>query len=109
MILIILAFIWGYRKANATGRNPILWSVMAGAAFLGTQIVIGLIVGLGMGLGIAILHWPESIVDTYYWPVSIVSWLGGILCLWLVLKFLDRPLQTQPDFFQSPPPPPSSF
>jgi hypothetical protein len=73
MILVILALVWGYRKANATGRNPILWSVIAGIAFLGTQIAIGLAIGILMGIGIAVLGWPESIAETYYWPVSIVS------------------------------------
>ena len=109
MILIILAFVWGYRKASAAGRNPILWSIIAGAAFLVTQVVIGLMIGMGMGIGIALLHWPESIIDKYSWPISIVSWLGGIFCLWLVLKFLDRPLNTQPEPFQPPPPPPNAF
>jgi hypothetical protein len=109
MILAILALVWGYQKAKATGRNPFLWAIIAGAAFMGTQIIVGLMIGIFLGLGVAFFGWSESIFDTYYWPISIVSWLLGILCLWLVLRFLDRPLQTQPDYFQPPPPPPPTF
>ena len=108
MILVILALVWGYQKAKATGRNPILWAIIAGAAFVGTQAVIGAMIGFAMGIGVAFLGWSENIFDTYYWPISIISWLGGIVCLWLVLRFLDRPLRAQPEYSQ-PPPPPTNF
>ena len=63
MILAIIFAYFGYKKANESGRNGILWAVIALAAFIGTQMITGLLLGIGIGIGIAVFGWSESILE----------------------------------------------
>ena len=105
MILLIVAIWLGYKKAKETGRNPWLWAFIAAIAFAGTQLLIGAVIGFGIGLGIAFLHWPEDSFETYSLGINIFAWLLSLVALWLVFKFLDRvPSETVSG--DAPPPPP---
>jgi 4-amino-4-deoxy-L-arabinose transferase-like glycosyltransferase len=104
MLLVILAFWFGYKKAKATGRNPWLWAFICSGVFIGTQFVTGFLIGGILGLGIAIADWPEDIYDRYSILITIVAIVVSLVALWLVFRYLDRVPQ-EPTFDQPPPPP----
>lgn len=104
MILAIIFAYLGYKKANESGRNGILWAFIALAAFIGSQFMVGILIGLGMGIGIALLGWSETIFDSYDILVRILAIAAGLLAGYLVLKYLDR--VPQGDNYTAPPPPP---
>ncbi len=106
MILAILFAYFGYKKASESGRNGILWAFIALAAFIGSQFLVAILIGFGMGIGIALLGWSESIFESYDILVRILAIVAGILGGYLVLKYLDR---IPDDGTYSAPPPPPDF
>jgi flagellar basal body-associated protein FliL len=60
MILSILFAVLGYRKAEATGRNKILWAILMVVIFIGVQVIAGIFVGVVLGFGVFTLGWSES-------------------------------------------------
>ena len=104
MILAIIFAYLGYKKASESGRNGILWAFIALAAFIGSQFMVGILIGLGMGIGIALLGWSESVFESYDILVRILAIVAGLLGGYLVLKYLDR--VPQGDNYTPPPPPP---
>jgi hypothetical protein len=104
MLLAILFAYFGYKKAKDSGRNGFLWAFIALAAFIGSQFLVGILIGLGMGIGIAFLGWSESVFESYDILVRILAIIAGILGGYLVLKYLDR--IPQDDNYTAPPPPP---
>lgn len=106
MILAILFAYFGYKKANESGRNGILWAVIALAAFIGSQLITGLVIGVGIGIGIGFFGWSENILEDYDILFRIIAVIPGILGGYLVLKYLDR---IPEDGSYSVPPPPPNF
>lgn len=104
MILIILAIWFGYKKARDTGRNPYLWAAIAAGVFIGTQIVVGVGVGILIAIGQQIWHWDDRVFETYSFVASIPALILSFVALWLVFRFLDRPRKTE--IMTEPPPPP---
>jgi hypothetical protein len=106
MILAIL-FVWfGYKKATANGRNGILWGIIAGASFIGTQILVGL--GIGLILGIIAATRGDSIetsIDDNSFLINIVAIIASIGVGYLVLRIADRPLESENNFTTPPTPP----
>lgn len=105
MLLAILAIWFGYKKAKATGRNPVLWAAICGAAFIGMQLLTALVIGITVGIGVELRGWPETIYDDYQWIVTVISIVVSIISLLLVFKYLDRIPENAP-LVQQPPPPP---
>jgi hypothetical protein len=105
MILAIVFAYLAYKRASANGRNGILWALIAVAAFIGTQLVVGLGIGLFIGIGVAAWGWQEDVFETYAILINIVAIIFSIGAGWLVLKFLDRP-PAQDVGYSTPPPPP---
>ncbi len=105
MILAILFAYWGYKKANDSGRNGILWGFIALAVFIGSQLIIGLLLGVGLGIGIAAFGWSETIFEDYDILFRIIGVVAGIIGGYLVLKYLDR--IPQGETYNAPPPPPT--
>src|SRR5262245_45013717 len=90
MILAIIVAWLTYKKAKQSGRNGILWSLAGAAVYVGTQLIVSLLLGFAMGIGILLLHWPESVIDTASIPITIVAVAASFLTSWLFLKLLDK-------------------
>jgi len=97
MILVILAFWFGYKKAKETGRNPLLWSIAAGVTFIGVQVFIGVMIGLFLGFGIVAFGWSESIFDDYEIVFTIVAAIGSLVVLMQLLKYIATPIAEPTD------------
>jgi len=105
MLFAIICAVLAYRKANDTGRNGILWAIIAAATFIGTQIVVGLVVGLALGLFLGLSGGTEADFDKYQIIITILAIVLSFGTTWLVLKYLDR----VPPEYTTPPPPPGNF
>ena len=107
MILALITAWLAYKKANESGRNGIVWAIVGVGVFIGTQVIVQLGLGVLLGLGMLAFDWPESLIDTYTWPITIVSIVASFGTSWLLLRYLDRPLNLEDPY--SPPPPPPTF
>lgn len=105
MLLAIVAAVLAYRKANDTGRNGILWAFIAVAVFIGTQLIVGLALGMALGVFLIATERPESDFDKFAIVLNIVAIVLSFVATWGLLKYLDK--SPQPNDFM-PPPPPSS-
>lgn len=105
MLLAIVFAYLGYKRADANGRSGPLWAVILLVAFIGFQLLAGLMIGVIMGFGVAFFGWSESIFETWQWPINVVCWIVAVAACWLLLKFLDRPLKDEPEYGTPPPPP----
>jgi|RhiMetStandDraft_4_1073278.scaffolds.fasta_scaffold381925_1 hypothetical protein len=105
MVFAIITAWLAYKKANESGRNGILWALIGIGVFIGTQLIVSLGVGVLLGFGILLFGWPETIIDAYTWPITIVAIAASFGASWLLLRYLDRPLSVEDSY--SPPPPPS--
>lgn len=107
MILAIIFVVLGYQRAKAVGKNGFLWAVIAGVAFIGTQLVVG--VGIGAALAIYAEmtgSGADSLVETGWFGINLVAIALSILVAWGVLKIIDR-RPTAPEPMPPPPPPPT--
>lgn len=104
MIVAILFAYFGYKKANETGRNGILWAFIALAAFIGTQLLIDLIIGSVILAGTISFGWSDSLLTDYELLLNIVGIVTGIGSGMLVLKYLGKTPKTET--YVEPPPPP---
>ncbi len=106
MLLAILAAWFGYKKANESVRNGVLWAAICAGAFIGTQMAVVLLVAVFLGLGAAFFGWSESIYETYYALVNGLAIVASIAVVWLLFRFLDR-IPDEP--IEDVPPPPPRF
>ncbi len=104
MFFAILIAYFGHKKGIRSGRNGILWRFIALAGFIVSQLAVGLFIGVGLGIGIAVLGWPETVFDDSDIFLLLVAIIAGIIGGYLVLKYLDR---IPPDHSYDSPPPPS--
>ena len=107
MILAIVFAILAYQKAKASGRSGWLWAFIALAVYIGVQLLAGLAIGVLLGIGVAVMGWPESVFTAYEIVINIVAIVGAIVASWLLLKYLDRVPDEQPMMMPPPPPPPT--
>ena len=105
MLLAILFAYFGYKKAKDSGRNGLLWGFIALAAFIGCQLLVGILIGLGLGMGIAVFGWSENVFETYDILFRIIAVIAGIIGGFLVLKYLER--IPAGETYSVPPPPPN--
>src|SRR5688572_22632143 len=105
MLLAILFAYFGYKKANDSGRNGILWGFIALAVFIGTQLVVGLLIGVVFAGGIIAFGWSETIFEDYEILLNIAGIIAGIIGGYAILKYLDRIPQSET--YNAPPPPPN--
>lgn len=104
MILAILFAYLGYKRANNNGRNGILWALISAGAFIGTQLIVGLSIGVAMGFGIEVFGWSESIFTDYEILYTIITIVISFGAGFIALKFADRPLAEE-EIINNPPPP----
>ena len=107
MVFAIVTAWLSYRKANESGRNGILWAWAGAGVFIGTQLAVSLGIGLLLGFGMLALGWPETIIEDYNWPVTIVAIAASFGASWLLLRYLDRPAVEIEENTNTPPPPPT--
>lgn len=105
MIVAILAFYLGYSRAKANGRNPALWAIICGVVFIGLQLLTTALAGVLVGIGAAFWGWSPSILDDNPIWVILAALAVSFVGLFIVLKFIDRPLPEE----DTPPPPPPTF
>ena len=91
------------RLARERNRSALAWSFMGIAAWIGGEIVVGLLIGLIHGLGIVLWGWPER--SPGFSALTYVLALGGAL---ISVTIVSRILTGRPneESFPSPPPPP---
>jgi hypothetical protein len=108
MIFAIITAVLAYRRAKENGRNGLLWAVAGAGVFIGAQLVVTFGAGILMGLGVAFLEWPETIFDDtmFVGPITVVSLGASILASWLLLRYLNKPVNEDPPDLPPPPPPP---
>ena len=104
IFLAILAFVWGYKKARRTGRNPVRWSLICGFTFLGTQVIVNIALAGVIAIGVTFFGWREDLLEISYYPVSIVALVAGIIAMQVLFYYLDRPPRVPA--FTNPPAPP---
>lgn len=105
MILAIITAWLAYKRAKETGRNGWLWALIGALVFIGTQLTVGLGIGVFLGLGIEVMDWPESVLDDYGWAGNLIAIAASCLASWLLLRYLGK--RPPIDSFTPPPPPPS--
>ena len=108
MIFAIITAILAYRRAKENGRNGLLWAAIGAVVFIGAQLIVTLGAGFLLGMGIAFLGWSESIYDDtmFVGPITVVAIGASIFASWLLLRYLNRPINEEPFDLPSPPPPP---
>jgi hypothetical protein len=104
MIIAILAFYFGYKKGKESGRSGVLWALICGFAFLGTQLAVGLGVGIVIALGAGLWGWSETLYDDMALPINLVAIVLSIAVLLLILRYLGR-VPDEPTVDAPPPPP----
>ena len=104
MLLAILAIWFGYKKGRDSGRNGIAWGAICGAAFIGTQMIFGLLIGLAIGIALASSGSGLDGIDAYSWVISVGAIIPSIIVILLIFKYLDR-IPDEPRIDAPPPPP----
>lgn len=104
MLLAIITAWLAYKKASENGRNGILWAIIGAGVFIGTQLIVGLAIGILLGFGVALLGWSETIFDTYGILINIVAIAASFLTSWLLLKYLEKAPEVKT--YTTPPSPP---
>lgn len=107
MLFAIVAAVLAYRKANDTGRNGILWAIIAVATFIGTQFVTALVLGLVFGLFLVFTNGAEPDLEKFDIVITILAIIVSFISTWALLKYLDRVPPS--DNYTTPPPPPNNF
>lgn len=106
MILAIVTAYLAYRRATDGGRNGAVWAVVGLLVFVGTQMVTGLVLGVILAAGeIAGGSTVDSAVDRFSWVITLVSIALSIFASWMLLKYLERPVDVIEDRPAPPPPP----
>jgi len=108
MIFAIITAVLAYRRAKENGRNGLLWALAGAGVFIGAQMLVTFGAGIFVGLGVAFLDWPETIYDDamFVGPITVVAILVSVLASWLLLRYLDKPINEDPVDLPPPPPPP---
>ncbi len=105
MILAILFAYFGYKKGNESGRNGIVWAFILLGIYLGTQFLVGILVGIFALIGETTLGWTGDIFTDYEILVNITAIIAAIGGSMLVLKYLDSNSLIE-NTVEDPPPPP---
>lgn len=107
-LILIIVLLWQvYKAANESGRNGVLWAIIAFFGSVALQVTIGLACGLAIGIGIELWGWSPELLTSMSWPISILTIIINALAIWLLIKYLSR----VPDdgVYSPPPPPPPTF
>ena len=90
MIFAIGAAWMAYKRANEHGRSGLSWAAITAGAFVGTQLVVGFIVGFMLQLGAVSLGWSENLVETYSILITIFAVIISIVVTVLILRYLNK-------------------
>ncbi|HYW73457.1 MAG TPA: hypothetical protein VE961_20715 [Pyrinomonadaceae bacterium] len=92
------------RLARERDRSAVTWTIIAIASWIGAELLVGLIVGMVHGVGIALWGWqrdaPAIRILTY-----VLALVAALVSLTIVTQVLTR--QPVPQSFPAPPPPPA--
>ena len=102
MIFVILAIWFGYKKGRDTGRNRFLWAAISAAAFIGGEVLGGLIIGGSIGLYEGLLDRDVS-GETKAMALRFLPLIQAFITMGLVFRHLDKvPVEEE---YSEPPPP----
>jgi hypothetical protein len=109
MIFAIITAVLAYRRAKENGRRGLLWALAGAGVFIGAQLIVTLGAGFFLGMGVALLGWPETIYEeaVVVGPITVIGIGASILASWLLLRYLDKPVYEEPQNLPPPPPPPT--
>ena len=105
MLLAIVFAYLAYKRASDSGRNGIVWAIIAVVTFIGTQILVGLAAALVLVFVALALSWPETHINDYEILLNIIGIIAGIGAGSLVIWYLGRVPEADTNI-NSPPPPP---
>ena len=108
LIVVIVAAVFAYRTANDNGRSGPLWALAALGAGFGLQIVIPMIIGIILALIYLAKGVPvEELAERVSGPstaVAFVMWFLSFVGLWLILRYISKPIEEKPMEVIPPPP-----
>ena len=109
MIFAIITAVLAYRRANENGRRGLLWALAGAGVFIGAQLIVTFGAGILLGLGVELLGWPETIYDegAVVGPITVIALGMSFLASWLLLRYLNKPIDQEPVDLPPPPPPPA--
>ena len=105
ILAIVIAYI-AYKRADAGGRNGILWAFVGVIVFIGTQLMVSIAAGTAIGVMNSASGDDDRSFDDYSLPIQILAIALGVAVSWLLLRYLDRP-PADAQSSRLPPPPPS--
>jgi hypothetical protein len=92
------------KLARERERSAVAWSLMAIGAWIGAEIVVGILVGVGYEIGRLTFDWPEEIPASLTLVLYIVSLVAAIGAASIVRKILES--KKVDPYLPLPPPPP---
>lgn len=108
IIFVAIATIFVYKTARQNGHNAVLWTFLTIVAFLGTQFLAGLVLGIVLILGAAAQIFPENGTNAISAVFSIIALIASIGSVVLILNRVNRIKEGEtpevpppPDFNQS--------
>ncbi len=105
MILVVLAIWFGYKKGRDTGRNPFLWAAISAGAFIGAQIVVGIVGATVLTIMTQGFDWLDRDLGAAEAAINVLAIIASFLALWMVFRYLDKIPKDNENYEQPPPPP----
>jgi len=100
-----------YKAANEYGRNAPLWAGLMFCVGFGLQVVfpllVGIIVGLVLAMGGASAAEIQTVLNGYGLVLTLLFVVSSIVGMYLILRYLGT--VPEDDIDNTTPPPPSDF
>lgn len=78
-----------YKKAKKTDRNGIVWALITAAAFIGTQLLVGLAIGVLIAVGAEFDLFAGEITEQYTTVINIIAIIASVVAL-LIIRHLGK-------------------
>ena len=102
-VFTIISFSIAYRRAKATGRNSVLWGIIAALVFAATGLSFSFGMSFLLAIGLEIWDWSETTVTTFSIISGIISLVLSFVSTWVILSYLN---QNPEETIAEPSPPP---
>lgn len=106
-MILFFVFAWlAYKRASENGRSGIAWAAITAAAFIGTQLIAGLGIGIILALGQEFGYLAGDPIEKYSILINIFCVVLSIGVSLLILRYLNK---VPEDNSFTPPPAPPTF